>query len=44
MEAAPGNSGVSTFVSWSSTPARTSTIAKGGEIAMNSDTSKVKDL
>jgi hypothetical protein len=44
METAPGNFGVSTLATWSSTPARTSTIAKGGEIAMNSDTSKVKDL
>jgi hypothetical protein len=35
METAPGNVGVSTFVIWSSTPARTSTIAKAGDSPMN---------
>jgi hypothetical protein len=44
MEAAPGYSGVSTFVPWSSTPARKSTIAKAGEILMNSDAWEVKVL
>ena len=44
METAPGNFGVSTFVTWSSTPARTSTIAKGGYSLMNSGGWKVKVL
>ncbi|MDQ2999252.1 MAG: hypothetical protein M3R61_19650 [Chloroflexota bacterium] len=36
--------GVSTFVTWSSTPARTSTIAKAGDSAMNIGSWKVKVL
>jgi hypothetical protein len=44
METAPGNVGVSTFVTWSSTPARTSTIAKAGDSPMNNDGRKVKVL
>ena len=44
METAPGNFGVSTFVTWSSTPARTSTIAKTGDIPMNTGAAKVKVL
>jgi hypothetical protein len=44
METAPGNIGVSTFVTWSSTPARTSTIAKAGDSPMNNDGRKVKVL
>jgi hypothetical protein len=44
METAPGNVGVSTFVIWSSTPARTSTIAKAGDSPMNSSSWKVKVL
>jgi hypothetical protein len=44
METAPGNIGVSTFVTWSSTPARTSTIAKAGDSLMNSWGYKVNVL
>ncbi len=44
METAPGNVGVSTFVTWSSTPARTSTIAKAGDSPMNISSWKVKVL
>jgi hypothetical protein len=44
METAPGNVGVSTFVTWSSTPARTSTIAKAGDSPMNISGWKVKVL
>jgi hypothetical protein len=43
-ETAPGNVGVSTFVTWSSTPARTSTIAKASDSSMNSSGAKVKVL
>jgi len=44
METAPGNFDVSIFVTWSSTPARTSTIAKGGDSPMNTGGAKVKVL
>jgi hypothetical protein len=44
METAPGNVGVSTFVTWSSTPARTNTIAKAGDSPMNISSWKVKVL
>jgi hypothetical protein len=44
METAPGNLGVSTSVIWSSTPARTSTIAKIGDSPMNTSGWKVKVL
>jgi hypothetical protein len=44
METAPGNVGVSTFVTWSSTPARTKTIAKAGDSPMNISSWKVKVL
>ena len=44
METAPGYVGVSTFVAWSSTPARISTIAKAGDSPMNSGDVKVKVL
>ena len=44
METAPGNFGVSTFVTWSSTPARTSTIANTGDSPMNTGDWKVKVL
>jgi hypothetical protein len=44
METAPGNVDVSISITWSSTPARTSTIAKCGDIPMNTGGAKVKVL
>jgi len=44
METAPGNVDVSIFVIWSSTPARTRTIAKAGDSLMNINDWKVKVL
>ena len=44
METAPGNVDVSIFVTWSSTPARTSTIANTGDSPMNTGGWKVKVL
>ena len=44
METAPGNVDVSIFVTGSSTPARTSTIAKTGDSPMNTGGAKVKVL
>jgi hypothetical protein len=44
MEAAPGNSGVSTSIAWGSTPARRNTVANPGDILMNTSVWKVKVL
>ena len=44
MEAAPGNIGISTFVTWGSSPARRDTIVAQCDIRMNSSDRQVKIL